>query len=198
MSAYELAQLNIAVMKEPLDSPGMADFVSNLDRINALAEMSPGFVWRLQSDAGNATEFRPLGESTLVNMSVWKDVASLNLYVYKTAHAEIMRRRNEWFERMREAFVVLWWVPAGHRPGIEEAIEKLELLRATGPSESAFTFKKAFLRPTPRRIAFRSRSATSARPRDSQPIGPEARTPACPRRPSIRQLTSLRRSPGSA
>ncbi len=135
MSAYELAQLNIAAMKEPLDSPGMADFVANLDRINALAETSPGFVWRLQSDAGNATEFRPLGESTLVNMSVWKDVESLNQYVYKTAHAEIMRRRNEWFERMREAFVVLWWVPAGHRPGIEEAIEKLELLRATGPTE---------------------------------------------------------------
>ena len=147
MSAYELAQLNIAVMKEPLDSPGMADFVANLDRINALAETSPGFVWRLQSDAGNATEFRPLGESTLVNMSVWRDVESLNHYVYKTAHAEIMRRRNEWFERMREAFVVLWWVPAGHRPGIEEAIEKLELLRAAGPSESAFTFKKAFPSP---------------------------------------------------
>ena len=135
MSAYELAQLNIAAMKEPLDSPGMADFVANLDRINALAETSPGFVWRLQSDAGNATDFRPLGESTLVNMSVWRDVESLNQYVYKTAHAEIMRRRNEWFERMREVFVVLWWVPAGHRPGIEEAIEKLERLRATGPTE---------------------------------------------------------------
>jgi len=147
MSAYELAQLNIAVMKEPLDSPGMADFVANLDRINALAETSPGFVWRLQSDAGNATDFRPLGDSTLVNMSVWKDVASLNLYVYKTAHAEIMRRRNEWFARMREAFVVLWWIPAGHRPGIEEAIVKLELLRATGPTELAFTFKKAFPPP---------------------------------------------------
>jgi len=147
MSAYELAQLNIALMKEPLDSPGMADFVANLDRINALAEGSPGFVWRLQSDEGNATEFRPLGESTLVNMSVWKDVVSLNQYVYRTAHAEIMRRRAEWFEKMREAFVVLWWVPAGHRPSIEEAIQKLEHLRASGPTEAAFTFRKAFPPP---------------------------------------------------
>ncbi len=147
MSTYELAQLNIALMKEPLDSPGMADFVANLDRINALAEGSPGFVWRLQSDEGNATEFRPMGESTLVNMSVWKDVESLNQYVYRTAHAEIMRRRAEWFEKMREAFVVLWWVPAGHRPAIEEAIQKLELLRANGPTEAAFTFRKAFPPP---------------------------------------------------
>ena len=147
MSRYELAQLNVAVMREPLDSPGMADFVANLDRINALAEASPGFVWRLQSDAGNATDFRPLGEMTLVNMSVWKDVESLNQYVYKSAHAEIMRRRNEWFEKMREAFVVLWWVPSGHRPPIEEALAKLESLRAHGPTEAAFTFRKAFPSP---------------------------------------------------
>ena len=147
MSSYELAQLNIAVMKEPLDSPGMADFVANLDRINALAEASSGFVWRLQSDAGNATDFRPLGDTTLVNMSVWRDVESLNQYVYQSAHTEIMRRRNEWFEKMREMFVVLWWVPAGHRPAIEEAIAKLELLRANGPTEAAFTFKKAFPPP---------------------------------------------------
>lgn len=116
MSQYELAQLNIAVMKEPLDSPRMADFVANLERINALAESSPGFVWRLQTEEGDATGLRPLGDSTIVNMSVWRDVASLNHYVYKTAHVEIMRRRKEWFERMREASMVLWWVPQGHRP----------------------------------------------------------------------------------
>jgi Domain of unknown function (DUF3291) len=147
MSAYELAQLNIAVMKEPLEAPSMADFVANLDRINALAEASPGFVWRLQSDEGNATAFRPLGDTTLVNMSVWTDVQSLNQYVYRSAHAEIMRRRNEWFEKMKEVFVVLWWVPAGHRPDIEEAVAKLERLRAHGPTEDAFTFKKAFPPP---------------------------------------------------
>ena len=147
MSAYELAQLNIALMKEPLESPRMADFVANLDRINALAETSPGFVWRLKSDDGNATAFRPLGEETLVNVSVWKDVASLNKYVYQSAHVEIMRRRKEWFERLREAWVVLWWVPKGPRPTIAEAIAKLELLRSKGPSTEAFTFKRAFLPP---------------------------------------------------
>lgn len=147
MSAYELAQLNIAVMREPLESPGMADFVANLDRINALAECSPGFVWRLQTEDGNATAMRPLGEDTLVNVSVWRDVESLNRYVYGSAHVEIMRRRREWFERMREAHVVLWWVRKGHRPSVAEAIARLERLRAEGPSEAAFTFRHAFLPP---------------------------------------------------
>jgi len=147
MSRYELAQLNIAHMKQPLESPTMADFVANLDRINALAESSPGFVWRLESDEGNATAFRPLGEETLVNVSVWKDVESLNKYVYQSAHVEIMRRRKEWFERMREAWVVLWWVPKGHRPTVEEAISKLELLRTKGPTAEAFTFRQAFPAP---------------------------------------------------
>jgi hypothetical protein len=147
MSAYELAQLNIAVMKEPLESPGMADFVANLERINALAENSPGFVWRLKSDDGDATAFRPLGDQTLINMSVWRDVQSLSDYVYKSAHVEIMRRRAEWFERMREAWVVLWWIPRGCRPALEEAIVKLERLRSHGPSSEAFTFRQAFPAP---------------------------------------------------
>jgi Domain of unknown function (DUF3291) len=147
MSQYELAQLNIAVMKEPLDSPRMADFVANLERINALAESSPGFVWRLKTEEGDATALRPLGDQTLVNMSVWKDVASLNQYVYKSSHVEIMRRRKEWFERMSEASIVLWWVPQGHRPSVVQAIERLELLRAQGPSADAFTFRHAFPPP---------------------------------------------------
>jgi hypothetical protein len=147
MSAYELAQLNIAIMKEPLESPGMADFVANLDRINALAEASPGFVWRLQTEEGDATAMRPLGEQTLVNMSVWRDIESLNKYVYGSAHVEIMRRRKEWFERMQEAYVVLWWVREGHRPTIPEAVARLELLRKKGPTEEAFTFRQAFLPP---------------------------------------------------
>jgi hypothetical protein len=147
MTACELAQLNIAVMKEPLESPRMADFVANLDRINALAENSPGFVWRLQTEEGDATAVRPLGDDTLVNLSIWRDVESLNRYVYGSAHVEIMRRRREWFERMREAYVVLWWVPKGHRPGVSEAIAKLELLRAQGPTQDAFTFRHAFPSP---------------------------------------------------
>jgi hypothetical protein len=153
MSRYELAQLNIAIMKEPLESPTMADFVANLDRINALAEGSPGFVWRLQTDEGDATALRPLGDDTLVNLSVWKDVESLNHYVYKTAHVEIMRRRREWFDRMREAHFVLWWVPQGHRPTVLEAANKLALLRADGPTADAFSFRDAFAPPDAPRAA---------------------------------------------
>ena len=123
MSAYELAQLNIGIIKGPMDSPLMAEFAANLARINALAESSPGFVWRLQTDAGDATAIRPFeDESMLVNMSVWRDIESLRQYVYHSAHVSVMRRRREWFERMSEPFVVLWWVPRGHRPGIAEAI----------------------------------------------------------------------------
>lgn len=144
MSVHELAQLNIALMKEPLESPAMAGFVDNLERINALADRTPGFVWRLQSDDGDATSVRPLGELTLVNLSVWRDLESLNQFVYRSGHAGIMRRRKEWFERMGEAFVVLWWVPLGHRPTVEEAVAKLELLRTAGASPAAFTFRKAF------------------------------------------------------
>ena len=147
MSAYELAQLNIARMTEPLESPRMADFVANLDRINALAESSPGFVWRLQTEEGDATALRPLGEDTLVNVSAWRDVESLNKYVYGSAHVEIMRRRKEWFERTREAYVVLWWIPKGHRPTVAEAITRLDLLRAKGPTHDAFTFRHAFPPP---------------------------------------------------
>jgi hypothetical protein len=148
MSAYELAQLNIGVIKAPIDSPVMADFVANLDRINALAERTPGFVWRLQTEEGNATAIRPFeNENIAVNMSVWRDVASLSKYVYSSAHAEIMRRRREWFEGMQEAFLVLWWVPRGHRPSAAEAIAKLELLRRKGPTKEAFTFRQAFAAP---------------------------------------------------
>lgn len=147
MPHHELAQLNVATMKEPLASPSMADFVANLDRINALADASPGFVWRLQTAEGDATAMRPMGEQTLVNISVWKDPESLRQYVYKSAHVDIMRRRKEWFERMREAYVVLWWVPTGHRPTASEAIARLEHLRLHGPTLEAFTLRETFLPP---------------------------------------------------
>jgi len=146
MSQYQLAQLNVATMKFPLQSAGMADFVANLDRINALAENSPGFVWRLQTDAGDATALRPLGEASLINLSVWHDVAALNAFVYRSAHAQIMRRRKEWFERS-SAYVVLWWVSKGHRPAITEALQKLALLREHGPTPDGFTFRQAFRAP---------------------------------------------------
>jgi hypothetical protein len=147
MSRYHLAQLNVGAMKAPLDSPELKDFVDNLDRINALAEGSPGFVWRLKGDGNDATSLRPLGDNVLVNMSVWRDVATLKDYVYRTAHTEIMRRRREWFTRMGSASFVLWWVPAGHEPTIAEAAAKLEQLRTHGPTPEAFTFGEAFAAP---------------------------------------------------
>ena len=119
MSTHELAQLNIGVIRGPIDSPVMAQFVANLDRINVLAERAPGFVWRLQTEEGNATAIRPFDdENVAINLSVWRDVESLNAFVYRSAHVEIMRRRKEWFERMSEAFLVLWWVREGHRPSV--------------------------------------------------------------------------------
>jgi hypothetical protein len=147
MSRYHLAQLNIGVVKAPLDSPIMADFMNNLDQINALAEASPGFIWRLKTEEGNATALRPLDENTLVNMSVWEDVESLNRYVYSSAHVEFMRRRREWFERMADAYLVLWWVPEGHRPTLAEALARLETLRQNGPTPEAFTFRQAYPAP---------------------------------------------------
>jgi len=148
MQDYHLAQLNIALLKDSLDSPLLKDFVDNLDRINALAEQSPGFVWRLQTDEGDATALRPFGEDTIVNMSVWTDSKSLHDYVYHSAHIEIMRHKKTWFEHLREAYAVLWWVPAGHQPTIEEAKNKLDTLRREGPTAAAFTFKKPFPKPS--------------------------------------------------
>ena len=147
MSRYHLAQLNIASMKEPLESPGMADFVNNLERINALAEASPGYVWRLQDEAGDATAIRPFGDEVLVNLSLWRDVQSLSDYVYKSAHTEMLKRRREWFAKVEQAHMVLWWVPAGHRPSVEEAAARLAHLREHGATAHAFSFRQAFAAP---------------------------------------------------
>lgn len=148
MSSFQLAQLNIATLREPLESPSMADFVANLERINALAEQSAGFVWRLKDDAGDATSLRPFGELMIVNMSLWTDVESLRRFAFESAHVEILRRRREWFDRMSNAYAVLWWVRRGHRPTLDEASERLAYLRAKGATAHAFTFKDSF--PPPR------------------------------------------------
>jgi len=146
MPAYELAQFNIGVIRGPIDSPVMAEFVANLDRINALADRSPGFLWRLQTEEGDATAIRPYpeNENMAVNLSVWTDADALRRFVFQSAHVEIMRRRREWFEKMDEAYLVLWWVPKGHRPSVEEAKARLELLRQKGPSPEAFTFRQVY------------------------------------------------------
>lgn len=139
---FHIAQVNIARMKAPLDSPVMAGFVARLAEINALADGSPGFVWRLQTDEGDATYLRPYDdERILFNLSVWESVDALKTYVYKTAHAELLRDRRSWFEHFAAAYVALWWVPAGHIPGVDEAKKRLAHLDEHGPSQFAFTFK---------------------------------------------------------
>jgi hypothetical protein len=147
MSTFELAQLNIATLLMPLEAPGMRDFVDNLERINALAEGADGFMWRLAGDGNDATSLRPFGDEVIVNMSVWRDVEALNQFVFKSAHVEIMRRRKEWFARMADAYMVLWWVSAGHQPTLEEAKAKLDHIRAFGPTPEAFNFRSAFAAP---------------------------------------------------
>ena len=147
MSGYQLAQINIATLTAPLDSPELRDFVDNLDRINALAEESDGFVWRLKGEGNDATSLRPLGENVIVNMSVWRDAESLRNYVYRSAHVEILRRKREWFLRPTEAIYVLWWVPAGHRPTVEEAVVRLLHLRKHESTPEAFNFGEAFPAP---------------------------------------------------
>ena len=144
MSDYQLAQLNIAKMKFAMDAPEMAEFIARLDDVNALADDAPGFVWRLQTDTGDATAIDFFGPDYLVNMSVWKDVESLRDYAFVSAHKAVLARRNQWFARMDEAYAVLWWVPAGKIPTLEEASERLERLRRDGPGPHAFTFKRVF------------------------------------------------------
>ena len=148
MAAFQLAQLNVAHLVAPLDSPALADFVARLDEINALAERSEGFVWRFRTDEGNATAAaHPFGDEVIPNMSVWTSIEALHGYVYRSAHAPVMARRSEWFHRTRESHSVLWWVPAGHRPTLDEAHGRLGRLREHGPGERAFTFKRPWPAP---------------------------------------------------
>lgn len=132
----------MATTRYPLDDPRMADFVNALDEINALAEGSRGFVWRLVGDGNNATDVsHPALDGMIVNMSVWEDRDALWEFVYRSAHTGFLRRRAEWFARADAAIVVLWWVPAGTLPTLDEAVDRLELLRAKGPSPDAFTYR---------------------------------------------------------
>lgn len=139
---YHLAQYNIAKLIEPLDTPRLADFVANLDPLNKLADEWPGFVWRHQTAEGNSTAIRVRDDpAIIINFSVWESVEALFEYAYHSRHVEIFRRRREFFETMEAPFAVLWWVPAGHEPSVEEAEERLDYLREHGPTPYAFTFK---------------------------------------------------------
>ena len=145
MPRYHVAQVNIGRIVAPLDDPQMAGFVARLDELNALADRAPGFVWRLQTSEGNATYFRPYNDDRiLMNMSVWESVEALKNYVYRTVHSELLRHRHEWFTKFAGTYLALWWVPAGHIPGIDEARKRLAHLEAHGPTQFAFTFKTVF------------------------------------------------------
>ena len=147
---YHLAQVNIGRFIKPVEDPANADFVNALDHVNALAEASPGFVWRLTGDGNNATDIKPFPDdpNMAINMSVWESIDALAAFVYRNMdHRGVMRRRREWFEE-RQVYMALWWVPAGTLPTIEDAKAKLELLERLGPTAEAFTFRQPFAAPS--------------------------------------------------
>jgi hypothetical protein len=148
MNEWHIAQLNVGRILAPTDSPQLAEFMGRLDEINALADTAPGFLWRLQSDSGNATDIQVSEDPYfLVNMSVWTTIESLFEFVYRTSHTAVMARRRQWFERPAQAYMVLWWVPAGHIPSVAEALDRLEHLRRNGPTAHAFTFSQRYPSP---------------------------------------------------
>ncbi|MCA3554209.1 DUF3291 domain-containing protein [Aestuariivirga sp.] len=136
-----LAELNIGKFKYPTHDPRMAGFMDNLDRVNAIAERSPGFVWRLKGDNNNATDFR-IGDDMAVNLSVWTDAKSLEDYVFKTVHVQFYRKKAAWFDLMEKPHMVLWWVPEGRRPTLDEAYARLLKYEAEGATQEAFGWKE--------------------------------------------------------
>ena len=140
-----LAQLNVARLRAPMEDPLIDDFRLNLNRINALAEGSAGYVWRLQDESGNATGIKPFGDDLeIVNLTVWESIDALADFTYRSGHAEFLRRRREFFEAPSGRALCLWWIPVGTMPTVEDAIARLEHLRSNGPSPTAFTFRHRF------------------------------------------------------
>ena len=149
MSAdWHLAQINIGRLTAPQGDPRVQPFFDALDRVNAIADAAPGFVWRLQDDSGNAMGISYSPDPLLaVNMSVWRDADSLFEFVYRSLHTPVMARRRDYFQRFDGAFQALWWVPAGHVPTVSEGLSRLWLLDRFGPCPQAFTFKARFPAP---------------------------------------------------
>lgn len=147
-TSFHLAQVNIARAKGPMDSPVMQEFVDQLDRINALADRSPGFVWRLQAEAGDATSLQVFeDERIIVNMSVWTALEALQGYVYSGEHLEVLKRKKRWFGKIAGPALALWWIPAGTLPTMDDAKRALQTLSARGPSPAAFSFARPFPEP---------------------------------------------------
>ncbi len=173
---YVLAQVNIGRLREPLDSPRLAGFVAALDPVNAAADAAPGFLWRLQTEDGNATSVRAFewdqggSAGVIMNMSVWESPEALAAFVYSDTHRAVLTRRRQWFERMAEAYTALWWVPRGTTPSTHDAENRMRMLRAHGPTQQAFTLKVLF--PPPVRRIQRPAPAATTGPARSEPAEP--------------------------
>lgn len=149
MSRYHLAQLNIANAVASMDSPEMAGFVARLDEIHELSDNADGFIWRWESGSVDSSVVDIFGDPRLlVNLSLWESVESLKHFVYKTVHVELIRDREAWFDKMPEMHQVVWWVPEGHIPSVTEAKQKLDTLRADGPSEAGFSMARPYPMPS--------------------------------------------------
>jgi Domain of unknown function (DUF3291) len=164
-----LAQLNVARLQHPLDAPETAEFVAALAPVNALADASPGFVWRLQTAAGDATSIRALDDDlVIVNQSTWESLEALHAFAYRSDHKLVLRRRRDWFRPWDGPHLVLWWVPDGHEPTLDEGLDRLEQLRAVGATAAAFDFKHPF-GPDGAPVERRERTGTGVRPADTAP-----------------------------
>lgn len=149
MNNYNIAQINVARMKGiNINDPVMKEFADNLQKVNALAESSEGFIWRLRDDNDNATSFNPYDdEQVLINISVWESIEALEFFVYKTFHTDFLKRRKEWFQTYGKVYTAMWWVPAGQFPTISEATDKLSYLQQNGPSALVFDIRNRFPQP---------------------------------------------------
>ncbi len=167
---WHVAQVNIAIPLEPLDTPALEGFVALLEPVNALADSAPGFVWRLQTEDGDATSIRAFDDDRMIiNMSVWESIEALWSFVYDGDHLKAMRRRREWFTRLAESHMALWWVPAGELPTVADSELRVAALRADGPTPYAFTFKRRFGPPSDGPTAPSSTESGSRRDRARSP-----------------------------
>ncbi len=149
---YHIAQINIARMRGPLESPVMEGFVARLEEINALADHSPGFVWRLQTEEGDATSVQAFDDPLLlVNLSVWETIEALHTFIYRSTHLQLLQGKKSWFKRPEKPHLALWWIAAGHEPSVAEAKARLELLQDQGPGPDAFTFSRRYPVPASNR-----------------------------------------------
>jgi hypothetical protein len=140
-----LAQLNVGRLRAPLDDPLIDDFRNNLEPVNALAEASPGYVWRLQDEGGDATGIKVFDDDLeIINLTVWESIDALADFTYRSGHVDLLRRRRDFFEAPTQPILCLWWIPEGTLPTVEDAIARLEHLRAQGPTPTAFTFRHRF------------------------------------------------------